>query len=130
MSNVPGNLKYTEEHEWVKVEGDVIVIGITDHAASALGDVVFLELPEAGRALNKGKAFGVVESVKAVSDLYAPVDGDVVEVNSALVQGPEAVNKDPYGAAWMLKVKPKRAEDLDALLDAASYTALLAKIAK
>lgn len=130
MSNVPGNLKYTEEHEWVKVEGDVIVIGITDHAQSALGDVVFLELPEAGRALNKGKAFGVVESVKAVSDLYAPVDGDVVEVNSALVQGPEAVNKDPYGGAWMLKVKPKRAADLDALLDAASYTALLAKIAK
>jgi glycine cleavage system H protein len=130
MSNVPANLKYTEEHEWVREEGDVIVVGITDHAQGALGDVVFLDLPEKGRQLSRGKAFGVVESVKAVSDLYAPVDGEVVDVNADLVNAPEQVNKDPYGGAWMLKLKPKSAADVAALLDAAGYQALLAKIAK
>lgn len=130
MSNVPANLKYTEEHEWVKVDGDVVTVGITDHAQSSLGDVVFLELPDAGRTLFKGKAFGVVESVKAVSDLYAPLDGEVTEVNKALVNAPEQINKDPYGAAWMLKVKLKNATDVGGLLDAAAYTALLSKIAK
>ncbi len=130
MSSVPADLKYTEEHEWVKADGAVVVIGITDHAQGALGDVVFLDLPEVGRKLVKGKAFGVVESVKAVSDLYAPIDGDVVEVNAALVNSPEQVNKDPYGAAWMLKVKPASAADVAALLDAAGYNALLARIAK
>jgi glycine cleavage system H protein len=130
MSNIPADLKYTEEHEWVRVEGDVVVVGITDHAQGALGDVVFLELPEAGRTLARGKAFGVVESVKAVSDLYAPIDGEVVGVNEALVKAPEGVNQDPYGAAWMLKLKPKNAADVAGLLDAAAYTALLAKIAK
>ena len=129
MSNVPAGLRYTEEHEWVKAEGGVIVVGITDHAQSSLGDVVFLELPDPGKKLAKGKAFGVVESVKAVSDLYAPVDGEVVEVNKELVAAPEGVNKDAYGA-WMLKVKPANAADVDTLLDAAAYTALLAKIAK
>jgi len=102
MSKIPAELKYTEEHEWVSVEGDLIVVGITDHAQAALGDVVFLELPEAGRKLVKGKAFGVVESVKAVSDLYAPLDGEVVEVNAAIVAAPEQINKDPYGVSWML----------------------------
>lgn len=130
MSNVPANLKYTEEHEWVKVDGDVVTVGITDHAQAALGDVVFLELPDAGRALSKGKAFGVVESVKAVSDLYAPLDGEVTETNKDLVNTPEQVNKDPYGAAWMLKVKVKNPADVAGLLDAAAYTALLSKIAK
>jgi glycine cleavage system H protein len=130
MSNVPANLKYTEEHEWVRDEGGVIVVGVTDHAQGALGDVVFLDLPEVGRQLSRGKAFGVVESVKAVSDLYAPVDGEVVEVNADLVNSPEQVNKDPYGAAWMLKVKPKNVADVAGLLDAAGYQALLAKIAK
>jgi glycine cleavage system H protein len=130
MSNVPGNLRYTEEHEWAKKDGDVVVIGITDHAQSALGDVVFVELPEVGRKLVKGKAFGVVESVKAVSDLYAPLDGEVVEINTALVASPEGVNKDPYGAAWMLKLKPAAAGDVDKLLDAAGYNAHLSKIAK
>lgn len=130
MSNVPANLKYTEEHEWVRDDAGLLVVGITDHAQGALGDVVFLELPEPGRQLTRGKAFGVVESVKAVSDLYAPVDGEVVEVNEDLVKAPEQVNKDPYGGAWMLKVKPKGAADVASLLDAASYTALLAKIAK
>jgi glycine cleavage system H protein len=130
MSSIPATLKYTEEHEWVRPEGDLIVVGITDHAQGSLGDVVFLDLPEVGRALARGKAFGVVESVKAVSDLYAPVDGEVVAVNVDLVNAPEQVNKDPYGAAWMLKVKPKNAADVAALLDAAGYGALLAKIAK
>lgn len=130
MSNVPAELKYTAEHEWVRVEGDLIVVGITDHAQDALGDVVFVELPEVGRALHKGKAFGVVESVKAVSDLYAPIDGDVVEVNAAVVAAPEQLNKQPYGAAWMLKVRPKNAADVAGLLDAAGYSALLASIAK
>lgn len=129
MSNVPAGLRYTEEHEWVKAEGGVIVVGITDHAQSSLGDVVFLELPDPGKKLTKGKAFGVVESVKAVSDLYAPLDGEVVEVNKDLIASPEGVNKDAYGA-WMLKVKPTNASDVDTLLDAAAYTALLAKIAK
>lgn len=131
MSNVPANLKYTEEHEWVRDEGGgIVTIGITDHAQSALGDVVFLELPDAGRTISKGKAFGVVESVKAVSDLYGPLDGDVIETNKDLVNAPEQVNKDSYGAAWMLKVKVKNAADVGALLDAAGYTALLSKIAK
>jgi glycine cleavage system H protein len=130
MSNVPAELKYTAEHEWVRVEGDVVVIGITHHAQDALGDVVFVDLPEPGRALVAGKAFGVVESVKAVSDLFAPIDGEVTEINTALVATPEGVNADPYGKAWMLKVKPKNPADVAALLDAAAYTALLSSIAK
>ena len=129
-SKVPAELKYTEEHEWAKKDGDLVVVGITDHAQGALGDVVFLELPEPGRKLVKGQAFGVVESVKAVSDLYAPLDGEVVEVNQAAIDAPEGLNKDPYGAAWLLKVKPARSADFDALLDAAGYEAVLAKEAK
>jgi glycine cleavage system H protein len=129
VSNVPSNLRYTEEHEWAQKDGDVVVIGITDHAQSSLGDVVFVELPDAGRKLVKGKPFGVVESVKAVSDLYAPLDGEVVDVNKALVDAPDGVNKDPYGS-WMIKVKPARAADVDTLLDAAGYTKLLSTIAK
>jgi glycine cleavage system H protein len=130
VSNIPSDLKYTAEHEWVRVEGDVVVVGITDHAQDALGDVVFVELPEVGRQLSAGKAFGVVESVKAVSDLYAPLDGEVVDVNADVVGKPEQINKEPYGAAWMLKVKPKNAADVAALLDAAAYGKLLASIAK
>jgi glycine cleavage system H protein len=130
MSKVPDDLKYTAEHEWIRAEGDVFVVGITDHAQSALGDVVFLDLPEVGRALSKGKAFGVVESVKAVSDLYAPLDGVVVEVNGALVNSPEQVNRDPYGAAWLLKMRASRPDDAATLLAADGYTALLQKIAK
>ena len=129
MTNVPDHLRYTEEHEWARKDGDLIVVGITDHAQSALGDVVFLELPEPSRKLGKGKAFGVVESVKAVSDLYAPLDAEVVDVNQALVNAPETVNKDPYGEAWMLKVKPQDAGDFDKLLDAQGYKAFLAKVA-
>jgi glycine cleavage system H protein len=130
VSNLPADRKYTEEHEWARKDGELVVIGITDHAQSALGDVVYLELPDAGRKITKGQAFGVVESVKAVSDLYAPLDGEVVEANKALVDTPEQVNKDPYGAAWMIKVKPTRPGDYDGLLDVAGYEAVLAKEAK
>src|SRR5687768_8860965 len=98
VAKVPSDRRYTEEHEWALKEGDVLVIGITDHAQSALGDVVFLELPEVGKKITKGKAFGVVESVKAVSDLFAPLDGEVTAVNTSLVDAPDTVNKDPYGA--------------------------------
>jgi glycine cleavage system H protein len=129
MSNIPDDLRYTDEHEWVKTEGDNAVIGITDHAQDQLGDVVFLELPEPGTNLSKGDAFGVVESVKAVSDLYAPIDGEVVEVNSDLVDAPEHVNADAY-AAWLIKVKPADAGAVEALLDAAAYAELLEKEAK
>jgi glycine cleavage system H protein len=128
--SIPADLKYTAEHEWVRVEGDVVVVGVTHHAQDALGDVVFVELPEVGRALSAGKAFGVVESVKAVSDLFAPLDGEVVAVNAEVVQKPELINKDCYGTAWMLKVKPKSASAVSALLDAAAYAAHLATIAK
>ncbi len=125
--SIPADRRYTDEHEWALKEGEVITIGITAHAQEALGDVVFLELPEVGATLEQGKAFGVVESVKAVSDLYAPLDGEVTEVNTALVDAPEGVNQDPYGAAWLLKLKPKNAADLDSLLDADGYKALLDK---
>jgi glycine cleavage system H protein len=130
MTTVPPNLRYSAEHEWVRTEGELVVIGITDHAQSALGDVVFLELPPVGRALQQHKPFGVVESVKAVSDLYAPVSGVIVEINQALIDAPEAVNRDPYQSAWMIKVKPTNQADVDALLDAAGYQALLATVAK
>jgi glycine cleavage system H protein len=129
-SALPTDRKYTAEHEWAKKDGDLVVVGITDHAQGALGDVVYLELPEPGRKITHGQAFGVVESVKAVSDLYAPLDGEVVESNKALVDAPEQVNKDPYGAAWMIKVRPAKATDFDGLLDAAGYEAVLAKEAK
>jgi glycine cleavage system H protein len=130
MSNVPSHLSYTSEHEWILPEGDLLVVGITDHAQSALGDVVYVELPPVGRSISANKPFGVVESVKAVSDLYAPLDAEVVEVNTALVDAPQTVNKDPYGAAWMLKVRAKNAADVSSLLSAAAYQALLAKLAK
>ena len=130
MSNVPANLRYTEEHEWAKKDGDVVVIGVTWYAQWSLGEVVFLELPETGKKLSKGKTFGVIESSKAVSDLYAPLDGEIVEVNTDLVKMPEKVNSDPYNAAWMIKIKPAHAGDVDKLLDAAAYEALLATIAK
>ncbi len=130
MSNVPTDRRYTAEHEWAQKDGVDIVIGVTDHAQSALGDVVFLELPEAGRSMSAGKTFGVVESVKAVSDLFAPLDAEVLAVNDALVAAPDAINKDCYGAGWMLRVKAKNPADFDKLLDAAAYQSLLSQIAK
>ncbi|MDQ7012239.1 MAG: glycine cleavage system protein GcvH [Mariprofundaceae bacterium] len=102
---IPADLKYTKEHEWARIEDDVATFGLTDHAQEALGDIVFVELPEIGRNVNAGEAFAVVESVKAVSDVYAPAAGEVIEVNTALEDAPEKVNEDPYGAGWIARVK-------------------------
>lgn len=123
MSNVPGDLKYTKSHEWVKTMDDGSVsIGITDHAQELLGDLVFVELPEVGRELTAGEECAVVESVKAASDAYSPIAGEVVAVNEALADSPETVNQDPYGEGWMFRVAPADPSALDALLDAAAYT--------
>lgn len=125
MSNLPANLRYAESHEWVLDHQDgTVTIGITDHAQAALGDVVFVELPEVGATLSKGDEFGVIESVKAASDLYAPVDGEVIEVNDALEDAPETVNESPYEGGWIMKVR-LTSDDLDGLLDADAYQATL-----
>ncbi|MRR51702.1 MAG: glycine cleavage system protein GcvH [Rhodocyclaceae bacterium] len=119
--NVPANLKYTKSHEWAKLEADgTVTVGITDHAQEALGDIVFLELPEAGRTVKAGEECAVVESVKAASDIYSPIAGEVIASNTAAVDAPESVNADAYGA-WLFKLKPANAADLDGLLDAAAY---------
>ena len=119
--NLPENLKYTAEHEWVRTEPDgTVTVGITDHAQAALGDLVFVEVPEAGRQLTQGEACCVVESVKAASDVYAPIAGEVIAANKAVVDAPEQVNQDPYGA-WLFKLKPATPADLGKLLDAAAY---------
>ena len=123
--DVPEGLKYTREHEWIKVEGDKGRVGITHYAQDQLGDVVFVELPKKGRKLGQMEPFGVVESVKAVSDLYCPVAGEVLEVNSELERKPELVNTDPYGEGWMIQVKITKPKDLDKLLSAPDYTAYL-----
>ena len=117
----PAELKYTKDHEWLRVEGTVGVVGITDHAQDALGDVVFVELPKVGATVKAKATFGVVESVKAVSDLYAPVSGKVVEVNGTLPDSPETINKDPYGAAWMIKVELSAPAEVAGLMNAADY---------
>jgi glycine cleavage system H protein len=124
---VPGDLRYTKEHEWVRVDGDEVVVGITQFAADQLGDVVFVELPEVGRALAQHDTFGVVESVKAVSDLFAPVSGEVVEANDELMGQPELVNSDPFGAGWMLRIRLADAAQVEALLDGAAYEQLTAE---
>jgi glycine cleavage system H protein len=122
---VPGDLRYTKEHEWVRVDGDEAVVGITQFAADQLGDVVFVELPAAGKALERHATFGVVESVKAVSDLFAPVAGQVTEANDALGGSPELVNSDPYGEGWMLRISLADPAQVEELLDAAAYEQLV-----
>lgn len=117
----PDDLKYTEEHEWALLEGDLVSIGITDFAQNQLGDVVFVDLPEVGERVEAGKALGVVESVKTVSDVYAPISGEIVEINSDLLDSPETVNNSPYDDGWMVRIRPDDAGDLDELMDAASY---------
>ncbi|PCF97513.1 glycine cleavage system protein GcvH [Vreelandella nigrificans] len=125
MSNLPANLRYAKSHEWVLDHQDgTVTIGITDHAQEALGDVVFVELPEVGQELSKGKEFGVIESVKAASDLYSPVNGEVIEINDALEDAPETVNEAPYEGGWMMKVRLAD-QALDGLLDADAYQATL-----
>ncbi len=123
--NIPAELKYTKDHEWVKIDGDVATVGITDYAQGELGDVVFVELPAEGDTVEQGGTFGTIEAVKAVADLFSPVSGEVTEVNGALEDAPEAVNKDPYGDGWMVKIKISDASQLDELLDAAAYQELV-----
>ncbi len=126
MSNVPGDLKYTKSHEWVRIEGDgAVVIGITEHAQELLGDMVYIEVPDVGRSLGAGEACAVVESVKAASDVYSPVSGQVTAANAALADAPETVNSDPYGDGWLMKLAPTERGELDQLLDAEAYEALL-----
>ena len=123
MPEVVEGLYYSKEDEWVKVDGDEATIGVTDYAQDALSDVVYLELPEIGASFAAGDIFGVVESVKAASDLYAPIGGEVTAVNDGLVDAPEQVNEDPFGSAWMIKMKVKDAGELESLMDAAAYAA-------
>jgi glycine cleavage system H protein len=123
---VPDGLRYTRDHEWLRLDGEEGVVGITAYAADELGDVVFVELPGAGTRLEKGATFGVIESVKTASDLYAPVAGDVVGVNDALTASPELVNSDPYGNGWMVRIRIDDAASADSLLDAEAYRALIA----
>jgi glycine cleavage system H protein len=124
---VPSDLRYTKDHEWVRVDGDEAVVGITDYATNQLGDIVFVELPDVGRTVSQFAAFGVVESVKAVSDLFAPVSGDVTGTNDALASAAELVNSDPYGEGWMIRVKLANPREIDDLLDSGAYDALIAE---
>jgi glycine cleavage system H protein len=125
--NIPPNLKYTQEHEWARQEGTGVVVGVTHHAQEALGDVVYVELPKVGATLTAGKQFGVIESTKAVSDLYSPLSGKVVKVNEALPDNPSIINSDPYGEGWILELEPSDSKQLAGLLDARAYEDLLKK---
>lgn len=127
MANYPENLKYTAEHEWARAEGSNWVVGVTDHAQEALGDVVYVELPKVGQQITAGKPFGVIESTKAVSELFAPMSGKVVKVNEALVNEPSVVNSDPYGAGWIATIEPSDPAQLASLMDAGKYQASLPK---
>jgi glycine cleavage system H protein len=119
-TNIPNNLKYSKEHEWVLINGDIAVIGITDYAQSSLGDIVFMELPDTGKTLKSGQTFGVVESIKSVSDLYAPISGEVIEVNKELVNAPEKCNQNAY-ESWMIKVKMTNTSEVNQLLNPDAY---------
>jgi glycine cleavage system H protein len=121
MSTYPENFHYTKEHEWVSVDGAIATVGITDHAQQELGDIVYIDLPKIGAALEQGKTFGSVESVKAVSDVYAPVSGEVVEINEALAAAPEKLNSEPHGDAWLVKIKLTAPDEIKQLLSAADY---------
>ena len=127
MSNIPADLKYLDSHEWARVESDgTVTVGISDHAQGALGDLVFVEVPEVGKSLSKGGAAAVVESVKAASDVYSPLSGEVVAANDSLGSSPELVNSDPYGAGWLFKIKPSNSAELQQLLDAKAYEKVVA----
>jgi glycine cleavage system H protein len=119
-TNIPSELKYTKDHEWIKIEDDIAIVGITDFAQSALGDIVFVELPEEGRELTPGETFGVVESIKSVSDLYSPVSGSVISKNSELESNPDTCNQDPYGS-WMIKIRGFKANEIEELMTAEVY---------
>jgi glycine cleavage system H protein len=123
--NVPADLKYTDEHEWIRVEGNIGTVGITDWAQGELGDVVFVELPDKGAGVSKGEAFGTIEAVKAVSELYSPINGKVTEINALLEDDPMVVNRDPYGDGWMIKVELEDAAQVEQLMDANGYKKLI-----
>ena len=123
----PDNLRYTKDHEWIRIEGDVGIVGITDYAQGELGDVVFVELPANGKQVKQGETFGTIEAVKAVSDLYAPVSGEVIELNTQLEKTAEIVNKEPYDSGWMIKMKIKDKNELNSLLDAKKYRELIGR---
>lgn len=123
--NFPTNVKYTNEHEWVRIEGDEAYVGITDYAQTQLGDIIFVDIPTEGETLEKGETFGSIEVVKTVSDLFLPIGGEILEVNPALEENPELVNKDPYGEGWIVKIKPTDASEADDLLDAEAYKQLI-----
>jgi len=123
--NIPSNLRFTKDHEWVLVDGDVATVGITDFAQGELGDIVFIEIETTGETLEKEEVFGTVEAVKTVSDLFMPLSGEVIEFNENLESNPESVNSDPYGEGWMIKIKLSDLSELDSLLDAAAYTNLV-----
>jgi glycine cleavage system H protein len=123
--NIPSDLKYTKEHEWARQQGNVVVVGVTHHAQESLGDVVYVELPKVGTTITAGKQFGVIESTKAVSELFAPVSGKVVKVNDVLTDKPDTVNADPYGAGWIIEVELSDTKQLDGLLSAGAYADLL-----
>ena len=125
--NFPDNLKYTNDHEWIRVEGEFGWVGITEYAQGELGDVVYVELPAAGAKIQQGKSFGTIEAVKAVSDLFAPVSGEIVEINKDLQASPEAINKDPYGSGWMVKIRIGNSGELASLLDVGAYKNIVAK---
>ncbi|MDH5231345.1 MAG: glycine cleavage system protein GcvH [Gammaproteobacteria bacterium] len=127
MSDVPSNLKYSKSHEWIEVSDDIVTIGISDHAQDLLGDLVYVELPEVGNEINAGDACAVVESVKAASDVYTPLSGEIIEVNDALADNPELINQSPYGDGWIYKLRLSEVAELDDLLDADAYTALAAE---
>jgi glycine cleavage system H protein len=126
----PTDYRYTNEHEWIKVEGTIGTIGITDYAQAELGDVVFVEMPKVGAQVKAGQSFGTVESVKAVSEIFSPVTGEVIETNKALADAPEKINQDPHGAAWLAKVRLTDPKEISGLMDAASYQAYIAEKAK
>ena len=126
----PAGYRYTKDHEWINLDGSIGTIGITDYAQSELGDVVFVELPKVGAKLKTGESFGTVESVKAVSEIYAPVSGEVTEINSKLVEAPESINKDPHGAAWLVKLRIADPKEVASLMDATAYQAYIAEQAK
>jgi glycine cleavage system H protein len=129
MADVPQDLKYTKEHEWARTTGKTLVVGVTAHAQESLGDVVYVELPKVGSTMTQGQPFGVIESTKAVSELFAPITGKVVKVNSALTDAPQTVNSDPYGEGWIVEVEPSDGGQVAGLLDAAAYEKLLADLA-
>jgi glycine cleavage system H protein len=126
----PTDYRYTKEHEWIKADGAVGTIGITDYAQAGLGDVVFVELPKVGAEIKSGQSFGTVESVKAVSEIYSPVSGEVIETNPVLSDSPEKINSDPHGAAWLVKIRLANPDEISGLMDAAAYQAYIAEKAK